>query len=319
MRDISERQTSTGTYAARIGQRRLARFRKNTKQIHFGIQNTFYYSCGRRPGGTLFDGKAEMRMACYSMVAFGTLMTLSSVQPRSNAGEPVSTAPMVSTAAHVEERLAGSAELDAINLSMIDRKLALSLTVEIHVQIELLEYSLGEVHDAALKRLLESKRQLYCSLLNTLNDLTGGRAATMLDAANGKKPQPESATDSAKVSHWGKGGVRAALQNATDSAILRVRLEIARQYTDILRTQLQACPPADFDCNFMAADLVNQMQAVAILRVFEHQASEDFAKIIRVARAAAEGHLNESRQLVQQLDSLVDRASTTGRVVTATE
>jgi hypothetical protein len=231
----------------------------------------------------------------------------------------MSATPTVSTAAGVEKRSAGSADLDSMNLSMMDQKIALSLAVETHVQIELLEDSLGKIHDAELKRLVETKRQLYGSLLNTLNDLTNGRAANMLDAADGQGQQPTAAADSTKSAGSAKGGVRSALQNATHGAILRIRLQIAGQYTDILRAELADSPPADFDRHFMAADVVNQMQAVAILRVFERQASEDFAKIIRMARAAAEGHLDESRQLGQQLESSVDRASTTRRVVTATE
>lgn len=260
-----------------------------------------------------------MRTACLSITTIAVCATLASVRPCSIAGEPTSVTPTVSTAAGVAQRLAGSAELDAMNLSMTDQKIALSLAVETHVQIELIEDSLGKIHDAELRQFVESKRQLYASLLNTLNDLTNGRAANMLDAANGQRQQPAPATDSTKSADSAKGGVRSPLQNATHGAILRIRLQIAGQYTDILRAELADSLPADFDRHFMAADVVNQMQAVAILRVFERQASEDFAKIIRMARAAAEGHLDESRQLVQQLESPVDRASTTGRVVTATE
>jgi hypothetical protein len=101
--------------------------------------------------------------------------------------------------------------------------------------------------------------------------------------------------------------------------MLRIRLEIAGQYTDILRAQLQTGPPNDFDRHFMAVDVVNQMQAVAVLRVFERQASKDFARIIRMARTAAEDHLNKSRQLARRLVVPVDGVSTTRKVVAAAE
>ena len=87
------------------------------------------------------------------------------------------------------------------------------------------------------------------------------------------------------------------LQNATTNAILRLRLEIAEQYGDLLRAELTAAGSDSFDRRYLAVEVYNQMQVLAMLRVFEHQASQDLARIIRVATTAAESNVLESRQV----------------------
>jgi predicted outer membrane protein len=80
-----------------------------------------------------------------------------------------------------------------------------------------------------------------------------------------------------------------------------VRLEIARQYADLLRAELETAAPAEFDRQYLAIEVYNQMQVLAMLRVFEGQASDDFARILRQATTAAEGHASECKQVAARL------------------
>ena len=221
------------------------------------------------------------------------------------------------------------AELEELRLSMVDEKLALSLAVESHVQIELLQFAVGELDNAALKNLAENRLALHLGLFAALNDLTSGRAASMLnataasDATNSDAPPAETKTAEANSADnrtdeqqlaatasparkTGKGakrgGLKAAVANATNAAILRVRLDVAGEYADLLRSELESDESEEFDRAYSTLDVVNQMQVVALLRVFEREASEDFAAIIHRATTLAETQLNEARELAQDSD-----------------
>ena len=235
-------------------------------------------------------------------------------------------------------------DLDSVSLSIVDEKLSLSLAVEIHVQIELTEFALPAIHNDALRQLTAKKLQLYYQLLGTLDNLTDGRSTAVLahsprgrehvrqnttadtgqpggpvPAAVDARPksqesaeaaQAPSATaragagrDSRRVAAKG-GGIGNVLQNAATAAILRVRLEIAEQYAGLLRAEMELTPPVEFDRHYLAIEVFNQMQIVAMLRVFEHQASADFARVLHVATVAAETQMVEARGLVDVLKNI---------------
>lgn len=228
------------------------------------------------------------------------------------------------------------AELDALSLSMVDEKLALSLAVEAHVQIELLQFAVAELDDAALRQLAQKRLTLHRELFAALDALTSGRAANMLASAapagapadvgsrtaqsktaettSASRPADSHVEDAvpsrpAKGPNKGtkRGGLKAAVENATNAAILRVRLDVADEYAELLRNELESDEPEDFDRTYSTLDVVNQMQVVALLRVFERQASQDFAALIHRATGLAESQLDEARQLAQDGDpSAVD-------------
>ena len=63
------------------------------------------------------------------------------------------------------------AELGDVNLSIVDDKLAMSLAVEAHWQIELTEFALASITDPQLKAHTEQKLRSYRRLYGTLNEL----------------------------------------------------------------------------------------------------------------------------------------------------
>jgi len=234
-------------------------------------------------------------------------------------------------ATHVVEPtvLTTPAELEGLRLSMVDEKLALSLAVEAHVQIELLQFAVAELDNAALRNLAENRLALHRGLFVALDDLTAGRAASMLnaaaasdattsdappaetktaetDSADKRTDDKQLAAASSSVRKSGKGakrgGLKAAVANATNAAILRVRLDVAGEYADLLRSELESEESAEFDRAYSTLDVVNQMQVLALLRVFERQASEDFAAIIHRATTLAETQLDQARELAQDSD-----------------
>ena len=76
-------------------------------------------------------------------------------------------------------------ELAAMSLSIVDQKLALSLAVETHVQIDMVKYALSEIDDPALRQLAEKRLRLYEQLFTALDALTEDRASRLLTATAG--------------------------------------------------------------------------------------------------------------------------------------
>ena len=152
----------------------------------------------------------------------------------------------------------------------------------------------------------------YRKLLNTLETLTGGRAGKVLLRAVRKTEQLAASDEAAQtaspavsnsshVKSGRKGGIGDIVQNATTNAVVCVRLAIAQEYAQLLRAELEAAPMEEFDRRYFSVEGFNQMQVLAMLRVFEQQASPEFARIIHLAAVAAESHTSEGRQLVEQI------------------
>jgi predicted outer membrane protein len=206
------------------------------------------------------------------------------------------------------EYLAPQRELDAVKLSVVDEKLALSLAVEAHIQIELAQLALAGSRHEDLKRFTGRKLRHYRQLLNTLQTLTGGRAGEVVSRATRKTKgaaagddNPTTISNSSPARSARKSGIGDIVQNATANAIVRVRLAIAQEYAQLLSAELETAPAEEFDLRYLSVEGFNQMQVLAMLRVFEQQASPEFARIIHLAAVGAEMHASEARQIVEQI------------------
>ena len=229
--------------------------------------------------------------------------------------------------------------LEGVSLNLIDQKVAVSLAVEAQVQIDLTEHALPKIHNSRLRRLTERKLALYRALFETLDDLSDGRARSMLARVEADRARRRPASDTLSTSEpsqvqtsattttaqivdsrdkateatpaviatkatraktsGSKGGLSGVLENATANAILRVRLDIAETYHQMLRAELAAVAPADFDRHYLHTETVNQMQVLAMLRVFEQQASPEFARVLHQATLAAERHTVELKAVAE--------------------
>jgi hypothetical protein len=243
----------------------------------------------------------------------------------------VCTSPCLAPAADLEatsdveaaELLVPLEQLDEINLSIVDDKLAMSLAVEANIQVELTEFALDMIKDEHLKSLTEEKLRSYRQLYNTLNELTGGRADSMLSRAPHVRATAADPSDRAAEPRpkrkRGRGGIGDILHNTATKAILRVRLEIAHQYVDLLRAELELAPPGEFDRRYIGIEVYNQMQVLAMLRVFEQQASPEFGRLIHLATAASEGQVVEARQVVEQMRNTLPLPAAKEQVINTAE
>lgn len=250
-----------------------------------------------------------MRVTRYSVGLLAALtmwLVAGPVLTRAAADEPGARPEILAS-----EYLAPQSEIAAIRLSIVDEKLALSWAIETHIQIELATFALAGIRDKVLMDFTERKRQHYRQVFNTLDELTGGRAGKVLARAT-RNTEVKTASDNAAATEGNsnparrghKGGIGAIVQNATENAILRVRLAIGQEYAQLLRVELETAPPEEFDRRYASVEGVNQMQVLATLRVFEQQASPGFAQIVHLATVVAESHASEGRQVIEQFKSL---------------
>jgi len=85
--------------------------------------------------------------------------------------------------------------------------------------------------------------------------------------------------------------------------LARIRVEILQDYAAMQRAELAAKSADQFDLHYLRCDLLNQMQTLAMLRVFEHQASADFAQVIHRAWASAHEQFESANRLLLQLET----------------
>lgn len=194
------------------------------------------------------------------------------------------------------EQVGASASVPEVHLNIVDQKLAVSLAVDTHAQIELADFALKGVANDSLKRYLTARLEGQQAFAARLDALTGGRTREAIARAL-REIEDDKATHSrgARLSLL-------SLRNAT-AMVARIRLEILQEYFQTLRGELSAKSAEEFDRHYLRYELANQMQMLAALRVFESQASNDFALVIHEAWTGAKEQLDHARQLMLQLET----------------
>jgi paraquat-inducible protein B len=197
----------------------------------------------------------------------------------------------------VEESPQPPSKNSEVSLNIIDQKLALSLAVDMHCEIDRTSGALKVATTPAVRQYLTQRLAVQQALADQLDQLTGGRAKTTIARA-AKEIEHERNQERTPRTRFRP----MAIQNAT-AAVARIRLEMQQEYAAMVRAELNAQPAAEFDRHFLRAEVLHQMQVVATLRVFEGQASEDFAKVIAEAGVVAGEELAAAKKLLQQVES----------------
>jgi predicted outer membrane protein len=183
-----------------------------------------------------------------------------------------------------------------VHLNLIDQKLALSLAVDTQGQIEMAEFALKSITNDSLRRFVTVRLGCQRDFAASLNTLTGGRAGSTLAQA-----RREIDNDRAPEQTPDKKFRLLSVRNAT-AMLARIRVEILQQYAAMQHGELAAMSAEKFDLHYLRCDLINQMQTLAMLQVFEHQASADFAQVIHRAWAHAYEQFESAKQLLVQLE-----------------
>ena len=184
-----------------------------------------------------------------------------------------------------------------VHLNLIDQKLALSLAVDTQWLIEMAEFAQTSIVNDALGRFVTVRLESHRDFAAELNALTKGRAASALARAR-REIEKDRVPDKVSKKKFRLLSVRSAT-----AMLARIRVEILQEYAAMQRGELAAKSAEEFDLYYLQFDLLNQMQVLATLKVFEHQASADFAEVIHRAWARTYAQFGIANQLLLQLET----------------
>jgi hypothetical protein len=185
-----------------------------------------------------------------------------------------------------------------VSLNIIDQKLALSLAVDVWGQITANERALESATSEPLKALIAKRLNTQQAFATLLDNLTDGRTTSAIEDAR-REIAADAASTKTKVVRFRP----LALQKNATAMMVRIRMEILEGYLADVQSGLAARSVDEFDQQFLHGDVLHQMQLLAMLEVFERQASADFAGVIHREAEAAREHLALSRQLLVQLET----------------
>ncbi len=222
---------------------------------------------------------------------------------------------------------------EAVYLNVVDQKLALNLAVDANTQIAFAEFALSKVDKDAVRNYAKSQLAKQRALAAKMDSLTSGEASTLILQATRQieadkaKPQlvlssvrsassiqtgrsdsvvdradEERAADSETVTRGARKG-HFGIRSNSIAMVVRIKLEMGQEYMDSLQTDLVSNHDCGIDLRYLTIDTLNQMQTLATLKVFEGQASPEFAKVIHQARSQAAQQLELGKELLSTLES----------------
>lgn len=238
-------------------------------------------------------------MRCIPIIGSATLLAalLYSISACNAQVVEFQTAVPQDTATEAAELLDAPPAPPEVHLNLIDQKLALSLAIETHAQIEMGEFASRSIASDALRRLVTTRLESLREFAAELSALSEGRTQSAIEQA-----QREIDRDRAPNASRDSSFRLLSLRNAT-AMLARIRLEIQQEYAEMVRGDLAAKSNEQFDRHYLRFDVLNQMQSLAAFKVFDAQASADFARVIHLASLRAQGDLDRSRQLLLQLET----------------
>jgi len=185
-----------------------------------------------------------------------------------------------------------------VSLNIIDQKLALSLAVDTWGQIAANERALESATSEPLRSLILRRLETQRAFATLLDSLTGGRTTLAIEDAR-REIAADAANTKTKVVHFRP----LALHKNATAMMVRIRMEILEAYLAEVQSGLASKTADEFDRHFLRGDVLHQMQLLAMLEVFERQASADFAGVLKQEIEAAREHLTRSRQTLLQLET----------------
>jgi hypothetical protein len=201
---------------------------------------------------------------------------------------------------------------DEVHLNMIDQKLALSLAVDMQAGIVAGEQALKSVSGEALRRLTTARLADQRAFADQLDALTSGKCKEGIAEALRQIEEDKVSQQPRAVSFR-----PAALQKFATALIIRVRLEILQETDALLWAQLNGKTSDDFDRQYLQNEVLRQMTLVSTLKVFQGQASDDFAQVIERVHGQMKKHCEQAQTLLLQMETAPLAASAVPPATTA--
>jgi hypothetical protein len=185
-----------------------------------------------------------------------------------------------------------------VHLNLIDQKLALSLAVDMQAGIVAGELALRSIASDPLRQLTNSRLDDQRTFAQQLDALTSGKAKQALEDALREIEEDKVSQKPRAISFR-----PAALQKYATSLLVRVRLEILQESDALLWSDLAGKTGEEFERRYLQTEILRQMTLLSTLKVFEAQASDDFAQVIHQAWTMTKDHYERARALLLQLET----------------
>lgn len=221
---------------------------------------------------------------------FATLFAMTMAIGLSPATRPV---------AFAEEQPAATAETDPVaatpqRLSLVDRRMVPCLSIDSDLEVELAVFASTRAHDTQVKQFAESVAKNYGAFTKTLDERAAAQAAS-----SGKKPVPV-----AGASESGKTASRPPMNLLNpEKTLMRIKTDIAQEWTAAMRQELEVAPPAEFDVRYMRAMVFRQIQTLSTLKVFNGYASPALSPLLDQELKSIQADLDAARSILARLES----------------
>jgi predicted outer membrane protein len=185
-----------------------------------------------------------------------------------------------------------------VHLNLIDQKLALSLAVDMQAGIVAGELALKSLTSDSMRQLTSARLDDQRAFAERLDTLTAGKARQALEDAIREIEEDKTASKPRAISFR-----PAALQKYATSLLVRVRLEILQETDALMWGDLAGKSGAEFERRYLQNEVLRQVTLLSTLKVFESQASPDFAQVIHQAWTMTKQHCDQARALLVQLET----------------
>jgi len=130
---------------------------------------------------------------------------------------------------------------------------------------------------------------------------TDGAAAS--DGANTRRPAAGAQAQPGAVAQPGRAPANAQ-HGHVGSVLLQIDEQLAEECLESAQRELHDKKGAEFDHCYMGMQIGAHMKMVDMLKVYEKHATPELAQVFRKGREAAQGHLDQAKKIMKNLDGV---------------
>ncbi|MEX2310803.1 MAG: DUF4142 domain-containing protein [Pirellulales bacterium] len=214
----------------------------------------------------------------------------------------------------------------------VERFLAECLLAKNEAEVEFGQFAQQQAQNPQVKEFAQRMVQDHRKLIQQLQPLAGGQAATERSASTSitTTSQVDAQRQASETTRLpGSPGAGQATPGATSATqsltatdrpanqqndalnrLAQIERQITERHAQTLREELQQKRGAEFDQAFVGSQIAEHMHMLAALEVIAQQGPERLQQIAQQAQPTVEQHLQHAKQLKQQLMGQAGRAST---------
>jgi predicted outer membrane protein len=193
--------------------------------------------------------------------------------------------------------------------SEVQRYVAGCLLAKNQAEVELGKFAQQQAESPQVKEFAQMMVQDHGKLIQQLQQVAGNQSGAQPTADNAERTRPQANRDLA-----GQNAAEATAANRANGAnsavdqLLAMEKQIVERCTQSAKEELQQKQGVEFDKCYMGSQIGGHMQMLAALEVIQQQGPEPLQKLAQQAQPQVQKHLDQAKQIMQQLEG----AGTTG-------